>query len=166
MFRTAVSFMLLTTTFAVSPLYEVKQYKLSEVDLSSISPTTYGEHIVVTDGHTRSVVEVPHGGGVPPDEGGNFGDIEFAWRPKTGRLIARDTVVNRMRDEDIYLTYSRTFPGYYIDDLRVYNVGRERGYTISASMSHDAGGVQAGIFLEAGKTMRMIIETYALREDN
>lgn len=100
MWHIAVSFLWLVTTFAASSLQSkhYQEYKLRDVDLPAKAHGGY--YVEVLDGHKRTVVEEPHTVGVPTDQGGNFGDMEFRFTAKTGILIARDTIVNQNTEEE------------------------------------------------------------------
>lgn len=168
MLRLAVISVLVAAAFAATPVLQGKHftaYKLQDTDINTKSPKAFGEYTEVVNGQTRTIIENPTQYEVPEDTGGNFGDLEFSGRPKTGRLISRDTIVNQDYEEDVHIYYTRTFPGYYIEDMRVINVGRERAFTRSGSISHALGSATANIYVGRGKTARVFIEVY-VRADN
>lgn len=84
---------------------------------------------------------------------------------KDGELIIRDTIVNQINDQNVFITYKRSLPGYYIEDMILYNVGRERGYVYSALIIHNLGYVDAQLLVAASNTIRIFVEIYVRVEE-
>lgn len=84
---------------------------------------------------------------------------------RDGQLIIRDTIVNEINDQNIYIFYNRTLPGYYVEDMRIYNVGRQRGYAFRALIRHEAGYVETELVVAADNTVRIFVEVYVRAED-
>lgn len=110
---------------------------------------------------SRAIVELPYNGTIPVDDGSPlFGDVEFDTTDKDGELAIRDTIINQNYNEDIIILYNRSLPGSYIEDVRVFNVGRERGFTTYAGFYPSAGHVEVDIVVAAYNTVRIFIEIY------
>lgn len=107
------------------------------------------------------MVEVPYDDNVPLDDGTSiFGDLEFKTTKKDGVLSIHDTVVNQNSDTNVSILYSRTIEGYYVEDLVVFNVGRQRAFVLSGEIRHDEGYAEAQILVPAGQTVRVFVEIY------
>lgn len=147
-----------------TPIYEGKYFKAyrlgdgrTNVKRQEIQETTRNG--------LRSYVEAPYNGTIPTDDGSPlFGDIEFYSTRKDGVLIIRDTIVNQNPYDNVLIVYSRSLPGYYIEDLRLFNVGRQRGFTRSASIYHNSGFVESEILVPVYTTVRIFVEIY-IREE-
>lgn len=152
-----------------SPLHETRHYK--EYSFDSVrsqlrSPKERREYQEVVNGELRSIVETPTEDGVPLDDGSAlFGDIKFNGLRRDGELIIRDTIVNENNDQNVFIFYNRTLPGYYVEDMRVYNVGRQRGWVRQATIIHNFGYVETELLVAAGNTVRIFVEVYVRVED-
>lgn len=163
MLRLAVVSLLVAAALATTPIFQGKHYtayKLHDADLKAQPVRAYGEYTEVVNGVGRTIIENPSDYDVPDDTGGNWGDMEFDTRDKTGTLVNRDTIVNQYNEVDLHIFYNRSFPGLFIEDLRVFNVGRERGYVQSGMIAHAAGFVDAHIYVAKGNTVRLFVEVY------
>lgn len=160
---------LLTSCFCSTPLYEAKHYKVfSFEDRQSRSENVQERREVQfgTPEDLRTIIETPTNGTVPTDNGSPlFGDMMFTITRKDGELIIRDTIVNQITDQNVLIYYNRTVPGYYIEDMRIYNVGRERGSARWAHIAHIAGFVETEIAVAAYNTIRMFVEIYVRIEN-
>lgn len=168
MFGLLLFSLLAAAAFAASPLHQAKHYaiyRLADVDVARTSLLAPKETFEVVNGTPRTSVTYPYGDNVAEDSGGNFGDMEISITVKNGTLVARETIVNDVFEDNVLVSYSRTFPGYYIEDLRAYNVGRERGATRYGHISHELGFVEAEIVIAAGNEIRIFVEVYAREEE-
>lgn len=155
----------MATALAATPVLQGKYYtayRLDDVDLNSTLPRVLGKYLEGVDDQTRAIFESPSVNyDIPEDSGGNFGDIEVDERPKNGTLIGRDTIVIRENEGDLYILYTRTFPGYYIEDMRVINVGRERAWGGGGLIGPEIGFVVAGMYVKAGNEAKLFVEVFA-----
>lgn len=152
-----------TICLALSPLYQTSNYKVIQLkDSSSIrSIRQHKEAKDVTRKGSRSFVEVPFNGSAPSDDGSPlFGDIEFTTTNKDAELLIRDTIVNQNNQEDILILYNRSVPNYYVEDFRIFNVGRQRGFGYYAGIYHTVGFVEAELTVAANSTVRIFAELY------
>lgn len=148
-----------SATLAITPVEEsvyYKVYRLSDIDFQELKTTKFQGKL---DG-SRSVVEYPFSGQVPEDDGGNFGDIDFPTTLKNGTLIARDTIINADASQNLFLYYERTFDAY-IEDFKLLNFGRQRGWAQRATIHHNVGIVSGEILIAAGNKVRILAEAYA-----
>lgn len=156
---------LVAAALAATPVFNAKYYvayRLKDIDLNNTLPAAFGKYAV--DGVTRTTTESPTDYDIPEDSGGNFGDVEFDTRAKNGTLINRDTIVNHIYEENLYIVYYRIFPGYFIEDMRVINVGRERAWGHGALIAHEAGFASVTIYVPAGNSARIFVEVFARTE--
>lgn len=162
MFRLTVLILsLVSLCLCATPVYEAKHYKVFQLESGHRNVDKRQEIQEQTRNGLRSVIELPYNDTVPLDDGSPlFGDIEFYSTRKDGELIVRDTIVNQNRYENLLIVYNRTFPGYYIEDFRIFNVGRERGFTQYALISHNTGYVETEILVPAYNTVRIFAEIY------
>lgn len=160
MFRLAVVLCLASFCLCSNPIYEGSNFKAYKLE-DGYSRVKNQEVQETTRNGLRSFIEIPFNGSVPTDNGSPlFGDIEFSITRKDGELIIRDTIVNQNYYENVFIFYNRSLPGYYIEDLRLYNVGRERGFAQFAGIHHDVGYVEAEILVAAYNTVRIFVEIY------
>lgn len=160
MFRYILTSLLATASFAQFPIEENQYYKvyhLTDVDFEKLKSDTSDSK----QGGFKSIVEYPYDGTIPRDNGGNFGDAEFPITLKNGTLIGRDTIVNEVTSQNLLVVYQRTFNGAYIEDFKVLNFGRQRGWVRRADIQHVDGFVGAHILIAAGNKVRIFAETYA-----
>lgn len=134
-----------------------KVYALSEDDLRLMASQGKRESF---DGKT--VVERPFNGFIPPDNGGNYGDLTFSpsMVRKNGTLIARDTIINSNSDSARLITYERQFDNTFIEDFQLLNFGRQRGFARNAEIYHASGYVIAEILVRPNNFIRMFVEVY------
>lgn len=159
MYRLILISFFISASLAITPVEESVYYKvyyLSDVDFQELKATKYQGNL---DG-SRSIVEYPFNGQVPEDNGGNFGDIHFSTTLKNGTLIARDTIINEDTSQNLFLYYERTFDAY-IEDFKLLNFGRQRGWTQRATIHHNVGIVSGEILIAAGNKVRILAESYA-----
>lgn len=160
MFRIVSVLFLASAAFALTPIEEsayYKVYRLSDVDLEELKAVrSYANY-----NGPRSIVEYPANQTVPEDDGGNFGDIEFSSTLKNGMLIERDTIINEDTSQNILIEYERTFNGSYLEDFKLLNFGRQRGWSFTATIHHSLGLVYGSILVKAGNKVRILAETYA-----
>lgn len=155
--------------FGSTPLYEAKHYKTyisrdGESRLDTIHEQR--EFQVESEGYLRTIIETPTNDQVPQDSGSPlFGDIEFSITRKDGELLIRDTIVNQVTDQNVYIYYNRTLPGYYVEDMRLFNVGRQRGFVGWAHIAHNDGFVESELSVPANNTVRIFVEIYVRVED-
>lgn len=167
-----VTVVVLSTLIALclgsDPLYKTKHYQVFSLEDAQRGPCNikeYKEFQLETTGHLRTIVETPTNDSVPTDGGSPlFGDIWFSTTEKDGELLVRDTIVNQITDQNVYIFYNRSLPGYYVEDMIVYNVGRERGFGYLALIVHDLGYVEAHLVVAAYNTVRMFVEIYVRAE--
>lgn len=161
MFRIAAVLSFVSLCLCSNPVYEgkhFKAYKLEEMASTRVKSQEFQE---TTRNGLRSFIEIPYNGSVPEDYGTPlFGDMEFTLTRKDGELLFRDTIVNQNYYENIIIEYNRTFPGYYIEDLRIFNVGRQRGFTTYGGIYHNSGYVETEILIAAYNTVRIFVEIY------
>lgn len=150
--------------FASSQLYETEHYKIFSLEserpaVNGIEERQFQEEV---NGDLRTIVERPSTStDIPEDDGSPlFGDIKFAGLRRDGELIIRDTIVNDIVDENVYIFYNRSLPGYYVEDMRIYNVGRQRGWVYRAVILHNIGYVETQLLISAGNTVRVFVEIY------
>lgn len=158
--------------FASSPLYETEHYKIysleSERSAASDGINKERQFQEEVNGDLRTIVERPSTStDIPEDDGSPlFGDIKFAGLRRDGELIIRDTIVNDIIDENVYIFYNRSLPGYYVEDMRIYNVGRQRGWVYRAVILHNIGYVETQVLISAGNTVRIFVEIYVRVEES
>lgn len=159
MFRTILVLLFASAGFALTPVQESEYYKvyyLSDVDFQELKAArSYSKY----DGF-RSVIEQPYNGTWPADNGGNYGDMEFSSTRKNGTLIARDTIINQDSSQNLLVIYERTFNVSYVEDFKLLNFGRNRGWGWYAIISHNRGYVSGEILVAAGHKIRVFAETY------
>lgn len=164
-----VIILLTTFCFGSKLLFESKYYKgysLEDVNSPLRRVDERREFQQNIEGKLRTVVEFPTNNSIPEDDGSaTFGDILFRTTKKDGVLIVRDTIVNQIKTEDVQIIYSRLFPGYYVEDMKLFNVGRQRGYCYQAYIGHPAGRTEARMYIAANNTIRMFAEIY-IRAEN
>lgn len=157
--------------FASSPLYEADHYKIFSFE-SERSPVSgikeSREFQEEVNGNLRTIIERPSTtSDIPEDDGSPlFGDIKFAGLRRDGELILRDTIVNDIIDQNVYIFYNRSLPGYYIEDMRIYNVGRQRGWVYRGVILHNVGYVETQLLISAGNTVRIFVEVYVRVEES
>lgn len=160
MFRLLFVFFLASATFALTPVEEAQYYKvyhLSDIDFEELKAArSHGKN----DG-LRSTIENPFNGTVPADDGGNFGDLLFSSTLRNGTLVGRDTIINEDTSQNLLVTYERTYSEEYIENFKLLNFGRQRGWVWSASIHHNTGLVTADILIAAGNKIRLLAEAYA-----
>lgn len=159
----------LSFCFGSFPLYETKHYtafSLEDVQSRLDTIEKNREFQLESGGELRTIIERPTNSSVPEDDGtALFGDIWFTTTRKDGELIIRDTIVNQLNDQNVYIYYNRSLPGYYVEDMRLFNVGRERGYVYRAYIAHNVGFVDAQMLISAYNTVRIFVEIYVRIED-
>lgn len=164
MLRLVVIALLVSFCLCFTPIYtgdHFKAYPLKNGHYKSNRLTERQEVHDVTEKGLRAYVEYPYNGTVPLDDDSPlFGDVEFVNRPKDGELIIRDTIVNQNYYDDVIIYYNRSLPGYYIEDVRIFNVGRQRGFTTYAGFYPSAGYAEVDIVIAAYNTVRIFIEIY------
>lgn len=161
MFRVAVLLSCIVIIFASSVLYESKYYKI--VKLAELKKEKK-QHALYWDTYSKNAIVELYDGVLPKDDKkGNYGDLEFIGTNRNGSLIVRDTIMNDFYDEDVAIIYNRTFPGYYITDLKILNFGRHRGYAHSANIWHRAARVDAEVIVLAQKMIRIFVEVYGYK---
>lgn len=148
-----------------NPIYQAKHYqvfKLEDRHPDRKHPSEPREFQEGSGAALRTVVEQPYNGSVPFDDGSAlFGDIEFSTTRKDGELVIRDTIVNHdFNGFNVSVFYNRSLPGYYVEDFRIYNVGRLRGFGAVAAISHNAGYVEAQLLISAHRTVRIFAEIF------
>lgn len=149
-------FCFLVTTVVNGVLFESRYYTID-----SLSSVKHKNNTLYWNSRSKSVIEKLYEGDLPEDTGvENYGDLEFIETDKKQNLIARDTIVNDYYDKDTVIRYTRTFPGFYVSDLKVLNFGRLRGYCHSATILHGKGEVNTEIIVKSGAMVRMFVETY------
>lgn len=161
MFRQAVLILCLVSLCSSKiPIYEGRYFQAFQVEDFRTNDKRQEIQEIVGN-QSRSYVEVPYNRTVPTDNGSaDFGDIEYYNTRKNGELIIRDTIVNQNRNDNVLIVYNRTLPGYYIEDFRIFNVGRQRGFTRSALIVHYPGYVECEILVPAFNTVRIFVEIY------
>lgn len=148
------------TCLTVTPLKETSLFKV--YSLRDLEESYSGSLLNLRVDNLPIKVEYPYHGKIPKDSGGNFGDLVFNNTQNHGLLLGRDTIINDIYNQSIILVYYREFPRIYIEDFRVLNFGRERGWTQFGGFSDSPPAkVQAHILIESGKRVRMFAETYA-----
>lgn len=151
---------LASSTFALIPAQESAYYKVYHIsdisfeELKALRSRNKYDTI-------RSTTENPYNGTVPQDYGGNFGDLEFVTTFKNGTLIGRDTIINENSFQNLLVLYERRYNTSYVEDFKLLNFGRQRGWTWSATIHHNTGLVTADILIAAGNKVRILAETYA-----
>lgn len=169
--RLVVIVILTTGCFGSKPHYKskhYKQYKLEDVEYSQYTKKTSErrEFQKTVDGPLRTIVENPTNITIPEDDGSAlFGDIWFWSTRKDGELIIRDTIVNQIINENVHIYYNRSLPGYYVEDMILYNVGRQRGFCYQAILIHELGYAEAQLFVAANNTIRIFAEIYVRAEN-
>lgn len=160
---------LVAICFSSSPLYETEHYKVFSFNSKRLQLTEakenrqYQENV---DGSVKTIIERPTNSSVPEDDGSaQFGDIEFAGLRRDGELVIRDTIVNQINNENVYIFYNRTLPGYYVEDMRIYNVGRQRGWVYRALIGHNVGYVETQLLIAAGNTVRIFVEIFVRADE-
>lgn len=165
----AILVIFLSFCFALTPLYEARHYKVFSLENEQTRLTTIEEEKEVqlgSKGDFRTIIERPTNTSSPPDDGSAlFGDIWFTTTRKDGELLIRDTIVNQITDQNVYIYYNRSLPGYYVEDMRVFNVGRQRGYVYRAYIAHNVGYVETQLTIAANNTVRIFVEIYIRVED-
>lgn len=162
-----VVFMVLLTTvcFGSKPIFEskhYKQYRLKDVESSLIKITEAKE----LQKNIKTIVEASTNASIPEDDGSAlFGDLWFSRTNKDCELLIRDTIVNQITNENVHIYYNRSLPGYYVEDLILYNVGRQRGYCYQAAIIHELGYVEARLNVAANNTVRIFAEI-SVRSEN
>lgn len=160
MFRLIIFLLCVSLCICSTPISQGKHfqaYKLQDDDFK----TKRQEVHEITKNGPKSIIEIPTNGTVPLDDGSaEFGDMEIDITNKTGELIIRDTIVNQIHNENLRIRYNRTLPGYYVEDVRVFNVGRQRGFVQWAVIYHYDGYVETEILVAAYNTVRMFVEIY------
>lgn len=167
MLRVFIVVGLIAFCLASTPLYETKHYKAYSLKNNELWDTRERREFQKNiGGNLRTITEVPTNSTIPEDDGSAlFGDIWFWSTNKDGELIIRDTIVNQITDEDVYIHYNRSLPGYYVEDMRLFNVGRQRGYSYRAVLIHELGYAEAELLVAANNTVRIFAEIF-VRVDN
>lgn len=156
MLRSGLLLCFLVTVVVNGVLFESRYYTIDR--LSSVKHKT---NTLYWNSRSKSAIEKLYSGDLPEDTGEeNYGDLEFIETDKKQNLIMRDSIVNDYYEEDIIIRYKRQFPGFYVSDMKVLNVGRFRGYCHSANIWHRKGEVSAEIIVKADVMVRMFVETY------
>lgn len=141
-------------------LFESRYYTID-----SLSSVKHKNNTLYWNSRSKTAIEKLYAGDLPDDtREENYGDLEFIETDKKQNLIMRDTIVNDYYDEDTVIRYKRKFPGFYVSDMKVLNIGRHRGYCHSATILHGKGEVSAEIIVKAGIMVRMFVETYGYRK--
>lgn len=152
-----------------SPLYETRHYKVFNLENESTKLRSIKEgreYQEEYNGNLRTIIERPVDANVPEDSGSaSFGDIFFNGLRRDGELIVRDTIVNQINDQNVFIYYNRSVPGYYVEDMRIYNVGRQRGWVYEATIWHNIGYVETQMLVAASNTVRIFVEIYVRVED-
>lgn len=161
MFRVAIILAFVAIVFASSVLYESKHYKI--LKLADLKKQKKQNALYWDEYSKNAIVEIYDGKLPKDDKKGNYGDLEFIGTNKNGSLIVRDTIMNDYYEEDVAIVYNRTFPGYYVTDMKILNFGRHRGYAHSANIWHRATKVDAEIIVLAGKMVRLFVEIYGYK---
>lgn len=160
MLRSGPLFCLLVTAVVTSVLFESRYYTID-----SLSSVKHKNNTLYWNSRSKSAIEKLYSGDLPEDTGDeNYGDLEFIETDKKQNLIMRDTIVNDYYEEDTVIRYKRQFPGFYVSDVKVLNLGRFRGYCHSATIWHWKGEVSAEIIVKAGAMVRIFIETYGYKK--
>ncbi|KAJ8961005.1 hypothetical protein NQ318_020309 [Aromia moschata] len=121
-----------------------------EESLKAISAAIQGESTKLAEETGRSV---------PPDNGGNYGDLIHRYRENRDRLLLREVVVIRQLssvEQDLQWTVS--ISGARVSSVRVLNFGRERAYGLRIDVA--GGDVQAIIRIPPLYDPRIMIEIY------
>lgn len=160
MLRSGPLFCLLVTAVVTSVLFESRYYTID-----SLSSVKHKNNTLYWNSRSKSAIEKLYSGDLPEDTGEeNYGDLEFIETDKKQNLIMRDTIVNDYYEEDTVIRYKRQFPGFYVSDMKVLNLGRFRGYCHSATIWHRKGEVSAEIIVKAGVMVRIFIEAYGYKK--
>lgn len=70
-------------------------------------------------------------GALPPDNGGNYGDLVYRGREEGDVLVFREVVINQELESQVKdLRLYASLAVRRITSVRVLNLGRERGYTL------------------------------------
>lgn len=97
---------------------------------------------------------------VPPDNGGNYGDLVYRARTNGDRLLVRDVVLLPSLDsfEQDIQWYTSISGARTISTVRVINIGRERAYTLRI----DVAGQDAQVIFRVPSYQdpRLLIEVY------
>nr|CAI5845835.1 unnamed protein product [Callosobruchus analis] len=97
--------------------------------------------------------------GVPPDNGGNYGDLVYRRRSNQDTLLLRELVLNQdLSSATVDIRWVVSIPGSTITSVRVINVGRERGYCLRIDVQ--GGDVQVFIRIPPLYDPRIFIEVY------
>lgn len=155
MLQLAIALFLISLCHRAAPIYEGKHFLAYRLDdVSQISSQQIQEN------PKRSVVETPYNQSVPVDNGsGTWGDIELDFTNKELDLVTRDTIVNQNNNANLFLFYNRTVPAY-VEDVRVYNVGRQRGFVRYVAIYKNSGYVEVEILVAAYNTVRIFVEIF------
>lgn len=144
-----------------TPIYEGEYFKAYKLDDVLYKNRLTERRQEITRDDSRNIVEFPYNGTIPADDGSAlFGDLEFFGTNKDGELIIRDTIVNQNYYDKVIIYYNRSLPGYYIEDVRVFNVGRQRAFGTYAGFHPTAGYTEVDIIVPAYKIVRVFVEIY------
>lgn len=162
--RVVVFTALVAVCFGSKPLFKSKYYRgysLRHAESFLRNVSEKGETQQNVEGELRTIVEAPTDNTVPEDDGsGTFGDLWFRSTKKNGQLIVRDTIVNQIKNENVIIVYNRSFPGYIVEDIIVYNVGRQRAFCCQLFMKPPSGYAEASLYVAANNTVRVFVEVY------
>ncbi|KAG5877162.1 hypothetical protein JTB14_031773 [Gonioctena quinquepunctata] len=99
------------------------------------------------------------GKSVPPDNGGNYGDLIYKYRENKDTLLLREVVITEALssyEQDIRWTVS--ISGGRVTSVRVLNFGRSRAYCLRIDVA--AGDVQIFLRIPPLGDPRVMIEVY------
>ncbi|KAJ3654068.1 hypothetical protein Zmor_013282 [Zophobas morio] len=127
---------------------------------------------VLTPEEARSLLEtgperrgftsaVAQGGGryVPPDRGGNYGDLIYRYRENGDVLLLREVVViDELSPSELEVQWYGSLKARRISSVRVLNVGRERAFCARIDVA--GAEVAALLRLPPGCDPRVLIEIY------
>ncbi|KAJ8921106.1 hypothetical protein NQ315_015904 [Exocentrus adspersus] len=147
-------------SFAVLCLFQYKAQSEDTVVQSEIKTLTPEESSqVISAGIDGETVLADVSRGVPPDNGGNYGDLVYRYREQKDRLLLREVVISQQlssSEQDIH--WSVSISGARINSVRVLNFGRQRAYCLRIDVA--GSDAQAVIRVPPLFDPRIMIEIY------
>ncbi|KAJ8947565.1 hypothetical protein NQ314_008577 [Rhamnusium bicolor] len=135
--------MKVATIVLCSVLYLVLSETLAEhyeysAEMKTLTPQESSKALAAESNERETSFAEQISRGVPPDNGGNYGDLVHRYREDRDRLLLREVIINQVLSSDEQdIHWSVSISGAKISSVRVLNFGRERGYCLRIDV---AGG--------------------------
>nr|XP_023021592.1 uncharacterized protein LOC111509962 [Leptinotarsa decemlineata] len=132
-----------------------------DTELITVSPQEYLAENVESRGGLRFDTKLAEtiSADLPPDNGGNYGDLIYKFRENKDTLLLREVVItDQLSSYEQNIRWTVSISGAQVTSVRVLNFGRSRAYCLRIDVA--AGDVQIFLRVPVLGDPRVMIEVY------